>query len=850
MDSQFRSSSGSSFSQSSQHSKTFVASSNASVTDSSTALVPWYLDSVATDHITNDMKTFSPVAKQPTCHDPNPPLKVWSMTDLYVGLKTKQKSEFMPDHNPPVQDRRWYHPYKTVGGTIRTRPSMAKHNPPVQDRRWYHPYNTVDGKRYLVTYLNHALHVREDPPHPLRPSIGSIKLTTQTNRNQSSCLIITHPYKTVGGTIRTRPSMAKHNPPVQDRRWYHPHKTVDGKRYLTHQSSIGYNPCLKIRGSDRRKVPTKKRYKTALHVREDPPHPLRPSIGSIKLTTQTGFFALSKAPFIMVYNFLLARLMFMPFLTPIGPGMFLTAKYRALAHTTAELTWILMLLHDLGITLPTLPILWCDNVFAIALATNPVFHSRSKYIEVDCHFIRDKVLAKQLHLQYIPTTDQLADIFTKPLSVGRTPDEDFGILLEAAVMYVAALSNEDDSTEEEVLWKEIYDGKQFLYLMLLFIITGNKGPEKEKYEEKIKKLNIKRVSFRTMWLSAKDYPLLLVTGSMPADLSVCLHTSSSGLDLPMKELVKVEKNGLLFSSSSELADELLVVRKTKQARPRSQHILQPNHLIRLPAKEGSSKVKAPIISAIPTSNLQLHSDLFIYRQLNLPRVPAVLDISFSDLGLLISFPWVFILLAQSATSSWATSPSSSLLLISSSDSPISSLGLSISVGAAFPSPKSTSKFSPGKFRPDPLKLLIHPVGKPMQMLFKGFLDKRNALKSLSNGALEMGSSIRWATEWEKNAKPIISKASSTCRLSRDSLDFCFQLKWIQGVVIDLDICKIAIFVSAIKALSSTCCLTNPVKASTILSNRSILALEDSDSSTFLALVFSIVPELHCFEQRK
>ncbi|KAK2998202.1 hypothetical protein RJ639_024487, partial [Escallonia herrerae] len=162
-------------------------------------------------------------------------------------------------------------------------------------------------------------------------------------------------------------------------------------------------------------------------------------------------------------------------------------------------------------------------------------------------------------------------------STSWTPDEDFGILLEAAVMYdrrVAASLHEDDSTGVDVLWKELCNGKQFLYPRLLIIITG-KGPEKEKYEEKIRKLNLKRVAFRTMWLSSEDYPLLL--GS--ADLGVCLHTSSSGLDLPMKvvdmfgcglpvcavsyscikELVEVEKTGLLFSSSSELADELMML---------------------------------------------------------------------------------------------------------------------------------------------------------------------------------------------------------------------------------------------------------------------------------------------------
>ncbi|XP_074317204.1 UDP-glycosyltransferase TURAN [Silene latifolia] len=164
-------------------------------------------------------------------------------------------------------------------------------------------------------------------------------------------------------------------------------------------------------------------------------------------------------------------------------------------------------------------------------------------------------------------------------STSWTPDEDFSILLEAAVMYdrrAAALLNEDDSEQEVVFWDRMDTGRQYMYPRLLFIITG-KGPEKEIYEQKIKKLNLRRVAFRTMWLSAEDYPMLL--GS--ADLGVCLHTSSSGLDLPMKvvdmfgcglpvcavsyscieELVKVERNGLLFSSSSELADQLLALFK-------------------------------------------------------------------------------------------------------------------------------------------------------------------------------------------------------------------------------------------------------------------------------------------------
>ncbi|KAH9681326.1 retrovirus-related pol polyprotein from transposon RE1 [Citrus sinensis] len=67
------------------------------------------------------------------------------------------------------------------------------------------------------------------------------------------------------------------------------------------------------------------------------------------------------------------------------------------------------------VQLPT-PILWCDNQSAGELARNPILHSKSKHIELDVHYIRDKVLGKELEVRYIPTEEQVSDVLTKALS--------------------------------------------------------------------------------------------------------------------------------------------------------------------------------------------------------------------------------------------------------------------------------------------------------------------------------------------------------------------------------------------------------------------------------------------------
>ena len=65
------------------------------------------------------------------------------------------------------------------------------------------------------------------------------------------------------------------------------------------------------------------------------------------------------------------------------------AEYRALASSAAKLCQIHMLLKDVGVFLHKPPILWCDNISALAIASNLVFHACTKHIEVDYHFVRE-----------------------------------------------------------------------------------------------------------------------------------------------------------------------------------------------------------------------------------------------------------------------------------------------------------------------------------------------------------------------------------------------------------------------------------------------------------------------------
>ncbi|XP_060972345.1 uncharacterized mitochondrial protein AtMg00810-like [Cannabis sativa] len=80
------------------------------------------------------------------------------------------------------------------------------------------------------------------------------------------------------------------------------------------------------------------------------------------------------------------------------------AEYRALAATSSEITWLQYLLKDFQIEQSIPTFIYCDNKFAIHIANNPTFHERTKHIELDCHFIREKIKKSAIRLIPVNTT--------------------------------------------------------------------------------------------------------------------------------------------------------------------------------------------------------------------------------------------------------------------------------------------------------------------------------------------------------------------------------------------------------------------------------------------------------------
>ncbi|KAJ0431334.1 putative RNA-directed DNA polymerase [Helianthus annuus] len=91
------------------------------------------------------------------------------------------------------------------------------------------------------------------------------------------------------------------------------------------------------------------------------------------------------------------------------------AEYRAAAVAAQECIWLVRLLRSLHQVVDYSVKMFCDNISAIKLAENPVFHDRTKHIEIYYHFIRERVLKEDIEMKAIKTTEQVADAFTKSL---------------------------------------------------------------------------------------------------------------------------------------------------------------------------------------------------------------------------------------------------------------------------------------------------------------------------------------------------------------------------------------------------------------------------------------------------
>ncbi|CAL1367161.1 unnamed protein product [Linum trigynum] len=95
------------------------------------------------------------------------------------------------------------------------------------------------------------------------------------------------------------------------------------------------------------------------------------------------------------------------------------AEYRAMAHTVSKVLWLRWLLQELGVSIHGATPLYCDNQAALHIAANPVFHERTKHVEMDCYFVRERVQSGDIKPLKVSSHLQLADMFTKGLGAER-----------------------------------------------------------------------------------------------------------------------------------------------------------------------------------------------------------------------------------------------------------------------------------------------------------------------------------------------------------------------------------------------------------------------------------------------
>ena len=86
-----------------------------------------------------------------------------------------------------------------------------------------------------------------------------------------------------------------------------------------------------------------------------------------------------------------------------------------MANGVAEASWLRQLLQELHAPLCCATLIYCDNISAVYMSSNPVQHQRTKHIEIDLHFVRERVAVGDVRVLHVPASSQYADVFTKGL---------------------------------------------------------------------------------------------------------------------------------------------------------------------------------------------------------------------------------------------------------------------------------------------------------------------------------------------------------------------------------------------------------------------------------------------------